>query len=793
MTKRVAFVAPLPPPVHGFSNICAAMLDHLKARAVVSVFDRAPRIDGSLAARLRPLVNLVRFCLWCVKNTNADLYIGLSGGLGQIADLPYIVIGRCFRHRVFIHHHSFAYINAPSVLNKFLFALLRDQWHIVLSERMGGELVHIYRLNSSRVKIVSNAAFFESGTEPTRSSEKGGPISLGYLSAVSFEKGIGEFFAVIAELKRLGIAYRGWIAGPVAPAAQAQFAQWLAASSDVTYSGAIYGDAKAAFYRNLDVLLFPTGYANEAEPLVIHEAMRSGVHVIACERGAIAEMLSHGAGIVCLKPSFVATAVDCIRKFTLDTGSLRLAQQLSLEQARAMHDSGAAELGSLLDEMAGAAGVWRERAKGSLGITVAVFAVTFALTVCKAAFGDIVNHDTLDRALMPADIPVGQDLVNSINLLAAGKATYDSNVFRLPSSGVDVAALAGPNASRADHIYSPSAGLNGQWTVGRQFVTLDVDVDENRFARNTNLNNVSSSDALKWNWALGSQFSGQMGVDFRRFLGSFYNTGNYRRDIVSLTEYFAGGRYAVGPHVALFGGVLYTDASLSQPALKVNDNKQKAVDFGMEYALGVASSLGVDYRYTDARYGHTAVLNGVPFNPDYRDEMGRVTFKDTLSEKTQIEATLGYLRRNYPSAAIGSFSGNIWRLSFDWRPTEKTELLAVASQNLQADLTTQTDYFVSKAVTVSPTWIASEKVKLTLTLGRDDQNYIGSNSFVTSLVNRRDLVNSAQINVGYSPLISTPAHGLSFNFSFRREHRSSNQAALSYNDSISTAGFVFKF
>jgi hypothetical protein len=64
---------------------------------------------------------------------------------------------------------------------------------------------------------------------------------------------------------------------------------------------------------------------------------------------------------------------------------------------------------------------------------------------------------------------------------------------------------------------------------------------------------------------------------------------------------------------------------------------------------------------------------------------------------------------------------------------------------------------------------------------------------VTSLVNRRDLVNSAQINVGYSPLISTPAHGLSFNFSFRREHRSSNQAALSYNDSISTAGFVFKF
>jgi len=48
----------------------------------------------------------------------------------------------------------------------------------------------------------------------------------------------------------------------------------------------------------VDVLLFPTDYANEAEPLVIHEAIRSGAHVIACERGAIPDILSNGAGLV---------------------------------------------------------------------------------------------------------------------------------------------------------------------------------------------------------------------------------------------------------------------------------------------------------------------------------------------------------------------------------------------------------------------------------------------------------------------------------------------------------------
>jgi hypothetical protein len=183
----------------------------------------------------------------------------------------------------------------------------------------------------------------------------------------------------------------------------------------------------------------------------------------------------------------------------------------------------------------------------------------------------------------------------------------------------------------------------------------------------------------------------------------------------------------------------------------------------------------------------------VTFDPDYRDETGRVTFKDALSDKTKIEALVGYLKRTYPSAAIGSFSGDIWRLTFDWQPTGKTELVIAASRDLQAQLSTQTDYFVSKAVSISPTWIASEKITLSVGLSRDQQDYIGTNQFAIGLANRRDLVNAGQINIVYSPLVFTPVRGLTFNFTFRREHRGSNQPALSYNDSIGKAGFIYKF
>jgi len=352
VTAPIAFVAPLPPPVHGFSNICAAMLNLLRARAAVNVFDRSPHAAGGLAARIRRSANPARFLIWCIRNKDARLYLGLSGGWGQIIDGPYVLIARMLGRRIFVHHHSFAYINAPSALNRWLFAFLREQTHVVLSRRMGAELARIYRLNPSKLKVVSNAAFYAAipANSPPRAAGEA-PIRLGYLSAVSVEKGIVEFFGVLDELRRLGIAHVAKIAGPVDPAAQHRFDELLAGASNVEYTGPIYGSEKERFYRDVDVFLFPSDYANEAEPLVVIEAMRSGAYVIACERGAIAEMLANGGGAVCSRSAYVANAAACIRRLSADRADLERAQGLALMQARRLSEASSAELSALLEEI----------------------------------------------------------------------------------------------------------------------------------------------------------------------------------------------------------------------------------------------------------------------------------------------------------------------------------------------------------------------------------------------------------------------------------------------------------
>jgi len=87
---------------------------------------------------------------------------------------------------------------------------------------------------------------------------------------------------------------------------------------------------------------------------VLHEAMQAGVHVIACNRGAIPEMLANGAGLVFSSETIVNSAAEHIKRFSRDLAALAIAQNLSFQQARRIRASSALELETLLSCMSGA-------------------------------------------------------------------------------------------------------------------------------------------------------------------------------------------------------------------------------------------------------------------------------------------------------------------------------------------------------------------------------------------------------------------------------------------------------
>jgi exopolysaccharide biosynthesis operon protein EpsL len=402
-------------------------------------------------------------------------------------------------------------------------------------------------------------------------------------------------------------------------------------------------------------------------------------------------------------------------------------------------------------------------------------------------YRDTLYRDTLEKAVdPPGDINV--DAGKIFDVFAAVQESFDSNLYRVPTSVTDVSGTVGPNASREDHINTLTAGFDGQWAPGRQIVVLNLRVDDNHYANNTDLNHYSGSDRAIWNWVLTSALSGQVGENYTRSIASFVNTTVYTRNLVDQWEYFGGARYQVGPHWAIFGGAIRTDTRLSAVTSRQNDNNRKSVEVGTEFATGHQNSVGLEYRFTDTTYPNVFLPNGVAISQNYNEDRARAFLKYAISDKMLIDASGGYLKRIYANHGIGDFSGDIWRASLQWQPREKAQILAVAWRELHAYLTAESDYYVSNGISVSPVWNASEKINLSVLFSSEKQDYLGSAPGVTVVGPRHDKVFAEQANVGY-----TPVRHFIVNFSIRREQRSSNQGQFEYNDTLATIAVTGKF
>jgi exopolysaccharide biosynthesis operon protein EpsL len=395
-------------------------------------------------------------------------------------------------------------------------------------------------------------------------------------------------------------------------------------------------------------------------------------------------------------------------------------------------------------------------------------------------------RDTLDKAAGVPELIGGTD-DPSFDLYAIDQEQFDSNVFRLPSAA-NVTTTVGPTAVRQDYINSPTAGLDGQWVLGRQIFQLQLRADDNLYVHNSNLNNVSTNDKAAWNWGVGGVLSGQIGADYLRSLLSFVNSDVFTRNTYIQAEYFAAMRFQPGPHWAFYGGILEADVTLADPATRGNDSRRKAVDVGVEFTTNIESSFGVDYRYTDTRYPNSVVLTGQSFAPDYTEDQVRFLGKRVLSEKTSIDLSGGYLKRDYGNSAIGAFSGAVWRGSLGWQPTEKTQLIVSAYRDLQAYLTDATNYYRTTGVSISPVWTASEKITVSLVASRENQTYIGSSPDLLDQSARRDILNAQLVSLVYIPI-----RALTVNVSFRHEQRDSNQQLRAYDDALASVGLKFAF
>lgn len=298
----LCIVGPMPPPMHGVSTINQAMLEFAEAKGMAPIcFNTAPAsLSRSLRVRLGRISRVIRAITGVklyAKQTRRTVYLSLSGGLGLIWEAILALQARRHGARVVVHHHSFRYLDEPYWPMKLLvWAAGSGTLHITLGRMMAERLKQFYP-SVGQVLILSNAGFV-SGAGGNR-AEVREPKKVGFLSNLSAAKGLDDFLALAESSSTHGMPWRFIMAGPFeSDASMERYLPRIQELSNLEYRGPLYTEAKGEFFREIDVFAFPTHYKNEAEPLVVLEALSHGDPVIAFGRGCIAEMLGERGGQV---------------------------------------------------------------------------------------------------------------------------------------------------------------------------------------------------------------------------------------------------------------------------------------------------------------------------------------------------------------------------------------------------------------------------------------------------------------------------------------------------------------
>lgn len=357
MTRRVRtdtavlVVGPIPPPLHGYSLITDLMARRLSETATIETLDISP--DGSdrgwsyHAQRLRRVAGaLLRLICRSVRR-HRTLYLAIAGGAGVIYDLLLAAAARACGYRIFIHHHAFTYLNARSHWTAMLIAIAgRTATHVCLCPTMAQRLREHYSF-ASKIVILSNAAFVVPA--PVQREPRPGPFRVGFLSNLLPEKGLDTAIDVVRLLREqqheVTLSIAGPLTGHQSHALVERARQVLGDAME--YLGPVDGARKAAFFRCLDVFIFPTRYPNEAEPLVVLEALAAGVPVITTARGCLRDDVAAG-GVVLDSGAFTSAAAQTIAGWLADRQSLWERSAVAHERAAELNREARKQLDALI-------------------------------------------------------------------------------------------------------------------------------------------------------------------------------------------------------------------------------------------------------------------------------------------------------------------------------------------------------------------------------------------------------------------------------------------------------------
>lgn len=345
---KLLVFAHTPPPIHGQSVMVQTMIEGLGADPHIHLLHVNPRLSRDTRDigrwRLGKVFLLLRACgaAWRIRRRHGPAFFYYVPAPGKRSalyrDLLVMALCRPFFSGLVLHWHAVglgAWLTQHgSPLERRLARLLlgRAALAIVLGENLRDDAAI---LRPRRIAVVRNGIKDPGApvSEPSRPPMQPRlPINALFLGLCSREKGLFDAVAAVQLANQRARAagntpFHFRVAGdfPDAETERAFGAALTPGDDTIRHVGFVQAETKTALLRGAQVLIFPTAYPHEAQPLVVAEALAFDVPVITTRWRAVHEGLpaAHIYLVEPNRPEEIAAALERVRTAGSPRGALR--------------------------------------------------------------------------------------------------------------------------------------------------------------------------------------------------------------------------------------------------------------------------------------------------------------------------------------------------------------------------------------------------------------------------------------------------------------------------------------
>ena len=271
-------------------------------------------------------------------------------------------------------------------------------------------------------------------------------------------------------------------------------------------------------------------------------------------------------------------------------------------------------------------------------------------------------------------------------------------------------------------------GIGGRWdqrVIGRQGLHLVGQVDGFLYNKFSDLDNVGYFGLGEWRYEVGNDLAGAIGMSRRKFQASLSQIQRAARDPITQQSYYVNGRYRVGPHVGVRGGVEFVD--YSRPTRADSETETVLGTAGIEYVTNLGNMIGLEVRQArgDAPVNELVDPLGQFVSNDFRQRDVAVVSTWAVTPQIRFAGNVGRTNRTYSQLPDRDFSGTTWRAALHWAFSPKAYFDFEHSKHVSSIIDIGAAHVVVKGYSFGPAWALTAKTNLSARFLRQHLDYGG--------------------------------------------------------------------